>query len=150
MTKPNKYNDAAARQPEQLAKMKDLAKRDLCIFCYETVNSEADNPIELDETHWYVKKNDYPYKNTVHHWLVVPKVHVRSLSELPVDAQRDFVSVINRLATKHNLTSYAVGLRSGDMRYNGGSVEHLHAHVVVGDTDDPLHQPVRFKMSSRP
>jgi diadenosine tetraphosphate (Ap4A) HIT family hydrolase len=47
------------------------------------------------------------------------------------------------------LDSYAIGMRVGDPHWNGGTVEHLHAHVIVAERESLEHEPVRFKMSTR-
>lgn len=144
------YNHAAARQPHQLNRMKDLAERGVCAFCIEHIRQETTLPIELETEHWVVKRNDYPYERTTLHLLVIPKMHVKTISELPKEAQNEFLPTIAQVEKQYELTSYAVGMRSGDMHYNGGSVEHLHAHIIVGDPKHKNPDPVRFKMSSRP
>lgn len=144
------YNFSVARHKKQLEQMKDLAKRGVCLFCGKNIAKEHREPIEFETKHWLVTKNDYPYDDTKLHLLLIPKKHVKTFSELPAAHQADFASAITQTEKKFKLTSYALGMRSGDMRYSGGSVEHLHAHIVVGDTDNKNHQPVRFKMSATP
>ena len=144
------YNFDTARREDQLKQMRDLAARGVCAFCRENIEAEMREPIELETDHWVVKKNDYPYERTKLHLLLIPKEHVNTLSKLSPASRHDLIDTIVQAENKWSLTSYAVGIRSGDMRYNGGSVEHLHAHIIVGDTDDPNHEPVRFKVSSRP
>jgi ATP adenylyltransferase len=50
----------------------------------------------------------------------------------------------------HGLTHYGLGGRNGDCRYTGGTIYHVHVHVIVGDVTNPEHQPVRLRLSSRP
>jgi hypothetical protein len=50
---------------------------------------------------------------------------------------------------KYGYPSEALIGRSGDMRRNGGSVEHLHLHYIVGNTDNLEHEEIRFKVSSQ-
>lgn len=149
MTKA-RYNLATGRSQDQLQQMEDLIRRGVCAFCRENAEIEMREPIELENEHWFVKKNDYPYKRTKLHLLLIPKEHVNTLSKLSLDALHSLADTIVEVEKKWNLSSYAVGIRSGDMRYNGGSVEHLHAHIVVGDPENEDPEPVRFKMSSRP
>ena len=138
-----------ARTKAQLKKMQDLTKRGVCIFCPEHIH-EDDQPVLFKTTDWMIKENSYPYEGTKLHLLLISRKHVKSVSELSKAAQSDFLAVVDRCERKFKLTSYAVGFRSGDIHHNGGSIEHLHAHLVVGDTDNPKHNPVRFKMSSQP
>lgn len=144
------YNLSAARYSEQKAHMKSLAERNVCAFCYQNIPAEQKNPIELETKHWVVKKNDYPYEHTSLHLIMIPKQHVSTFSQLTTSAQADFGRAITETENHFNLDSYAIGMRSGDFRYNGGSVEHIHAHIVVGERDQEHFQAVRFKMSSRP
>lgn len=144
------YNLGVARSKDQLKQMQDLAGRGVCAFCPEHIEAEHREPIELNTGHWLVTKNDYPYEHTTLHLLLIPHEHVRTFSALSPAARTDFAETIQKVEAQWKLGSYALGMRSGDMRYNGGSVEHLHAHIVVGNVDEAGHEPVRFKMSSRP
>src|SRR5436305_1763660 len=113
--------------------MIDLQRRGICIFCPEHIKIEHREPIELETTHWLVTKNDYPYEHTTLHLLVIPKHHVSTIGELSTAAQSSFLETIAAVEQKWSLKSYALGLRSGDFRYNGGTIEHLHAHIIVGE-----------------
>lgn len=143
------YNFKAARSKAQLADMQDLAGRGICIFCPEHITEDV-NKLVLETDHWMVKPNSFPYKNAKLHLLIIPKAHVPTIQELPLKAQNSFLPVVSQLEVMYKLDNYALGVRAGDMRYNGGSIEHLHAHLVVGETDAAEFEPVRFKMSSRP
>lgn len=145
-----KYNLATARFDEQKKQMEDLQARGVCAFCMDHFDKEHREPIEYETEHWVVSKNDYPYKGTTLHLLLIPKEHVHTLSALSPAALADFSPTIVAVEKQWKLTHYAVGIRSGDMHHTGGSVEHLHAHIVVGDTAADDHEPVRFKMSSKP
>ncbi|MDO8591905.1 MAG: HIT family protein [bacterium] len=144
----SQYNPKVARTPAQLEKMKDLMKRGVCIFCPKYIHEDLEK-VEIETDYWMVKKNAYPYEGTRLHILLIPKAHVSIFSKLPKPAQAEFVGLVVRCEKHYKLVSYAMGIRAGDMRFNGGSIEHLHAHIVVGDTDNPKHEPVRFKMSHR-
>jgi diadenosine tetraphosphate (Ap4A) HIT family hydrolase len=50
------------------------------------------------------------------------------------------------LKDRHAPLATASVQRSGDMRFNGGSVAHLHTHFVV--LDDAPEATVRFKVSA--
>ena len=147
--KMKNYNTKVARSDAQLEKMDELIKRGICIFCPEHIHEDSEK-IQIKTKHWMVKKNAYPYERTKLHILLISRVHVSTMSQLSKAAQMEFTQLIVRCEKQFKLVSYALGMRAGDMRCNGASMEHLHAHIVVGDTGDPNHEPVRFKMSSRP
>ncbi len=142
-----KYNIDAGRTPEQIEKMKKLAESGVCAFCPEYFIEHHDNPIEFETDHWIVAKNDYPYEHTSTHLLLVSREHIQRMEEMSAEARIDFMNVVARVEKDFQLESFALGMRVGDMKYNGGSVEHLHAHIVVGDKSD---NTVRFRMSSLP
>lgn len=150
MTASKGYNLEVGRHEEQVNQMKDLIDRGICNFCREHIETEQKEPIELETKYWVVKKNDYPYKDTSLHLLLISKEHVNSLANLTEAARHDLTDVIVTVEKQWKLTSYVLGMRAGDMRFTGASVEHLHGHLVVGDTSNPNHEPIRFKMSSRP
>lgn len=143
------YNFDAARNEHQLAKMQDLEAKGVCIFCPEHIHEDEEELI-IDSTHWMVKKNTYPYKGSKLHLVIIPKLHVSTVAELPIEAQQAFLPTIVECETLFKLGSFAIGMRSGDMRYNGGSIDHLHAHLLVGGIDSSDSEIIRFKMSSRP
>jgi diadenosine tetraphosphate (Ap4A) HIT family hydrolase len=144
----SKYNLKTAREKAQLERMIDLRKRNICAFCPENIRQETTSKVEIETDYWIVKKNDFPYKNTKYHYLVIPKEHIKTVSELSDESKKEFLEVISFLEKKFKFKSYDIGIRSGDIRLNGGSVEHLHAQIIVGDVDNPNHKPIRFKMSS--
>ena len=143
------YNLQHARVEAQSHKMQELMERGICAFCEEHFVEYHDNPVEFETDHWIVSKNDYPYKRTSLHLLVIPKRHVRFLNELSAEARAEFIEVVSRIEKQWALESYVLAMRVGDPDLNGATVEHMHAHIVVGDVDDPDPEPVRFKMSSR-
>lgn len=142
------YDLRHARVRAQTKKMEELIRLGVCAFCEEHFESFHDHPIEFETPHWLVSKNDYPYEGAALHLLLVARKHVTTLAELSPEARADFLEVVARIEREWKLPSYAIGMRVGDPELNGSTVEHLHGHVVVGATDEPDHEPVRFKMSS--
>ena len=135
------YDFAAARTDAQRAKMEALAARGVCIFCPE----HAGEILHRGE-HWYVKRNDFPYAGTVAHYLIVPVRHVVAFDELPDEAGAELWAIKRRLKAQHAPLATATVERSGDMRFNGGSVAHLHTHfVALGDAPSAT---VRFRVSA--
>lgn len=142
------YHIPAARTDEQRANMEDLEARGICIFCPEYITEDV-SPITIETDHWMVKNNSFPYKNTKIHLLLIPKAHARTMPELSDAAQLDFFTALKHAETQYELDSYALVTRSGDMKKNAGSIEHIHTHIIVGDTENPDHEPVRVKVSRK-
>jgi diadenosine tetraphosphate (Ap4A) HIT family hydrolase len=137
------YDLSAARSEEQRRYMDELESSGICIFCSE----EHRAPVELSGAHWYVVKNDYPYEGTRGHYLIVPHAHVSSFDELPDEAGADLWALKRQLKERLDPLAVATVERSGDMRYNGGSVAHLHVHFVALEADPS--RTVKFRVSAR-
>ncbi len=144
------YYLAAARKPEQLKQMQWLQENQVCVFCKEHFDEHHTAPVELESDHWVVTQNDYPYTGLRVHLLLVPRVHVTDISELPQVAGAELFQIYGALKKRYQLEGPVLVIRTGDMRRNGGSIAHLHAHLVEGDIDAAEHEPVRLKVSSVP
>jgi ATP adenylyltransferase len=138
-----------ARLPEQLAEMRRLEAAGVCIFCPEHL-AAPDQRVLHRTPQWTVTPNDFPYQRTRLHLLLIPDEHVTDLADLSPAARLDFWAVLDWVKDHFGLTFYSLAVRNGLSEYTGGTVRHLHVHIVQGDVDDPHHEPVRTKLSSRP
>ena len=143
---PSLYDLSAARSDEQRRHMEELEASGICIFCPEHFADYHREPVEHSGEHWYVTKNDYPYPGTRAHYLIVPHRHVTAFDELPDAAGAELWAIKRELKRRHAPLATATVERSGDMRFNGGSVAHLHSHFVVLDRDPE--ETVRFRVSA--
>ena len=137
------YHLDAARSDEQRAYMEELEAAGICIFCPDHQRM----PVEFSGEHWYVTRNDFPYAGTVAHYLIVPHRHVTSFDELPDAAGAELWAIKRRLRAQLEPLAVATVERSGDMRFNGGSVAHLHSHFVALPAEPDT--TVRFRVSAR-
>jgi ATP adenylyltransferase len=139
------YHLPAARSDEQRKRMEDFQQAGICVFCPEHFEAHHGEPVELRGEHWYVTRNDFPYQGTIAHYLIVPHLHVRAFEELPDAAGAELWALKRQLRESLRPLATATVERSGDMRYNGGSVAHLHVHFVA--LDDAPQRTVRFRVS---
>jgi ATP adenylyltransferase len=137
----------AARSAEQRAYMEDLETRRICVFCLEHVESSHAHPVEHRGEHWFVTKNAFPYEGTEAHYLIIPIRHVTSFDELPDEAGAELWSIKRMLKSQLSPLATATVERSGDMRFNGGSVAHLHTHFVALSREPT--RTIRFKVSAK-
>jgi diadenosine tetraphosphate (Ap4A) HIT family hydrolase len=133
---------------EQLEEMRRLEAAGVCLFCDPHLEADGWHRVLHRSAHWRVTPNRYPYRGTKHHLLLVPTDHVADLLDLPAAARDDFWTALGWIRATYELGFYGLAARCGDCRYTGGTVVHLHVHVIVGDVDAPGHEPVRFKLSS--
>jgi ATP adenylyltransferase len=138
------------RTEQQRDEMIRLEAAGICILCPEHLARDRDQPILHRTPQWTVTPNKFPYAGTALHLLLVPDEHVPDLLDLSAPAQADFWAALGWVREHHGLTYYGLGSRNGDCRYTGGTIYHVHVHVIVGDVTSPEHQPVRLRLSSRP
>jgi ATP adenylyltransferase len=123
-----------ARSPEQLARMNELFREKNCFFCGNTYIKVGASPSIYKTKHWYVKKNDYPYEGSVHHYLIVSKKHIAKVTQLKPCAWVEFLKVVKWIEKKLMVKGGSMFVRFGDMRYTGATLDHLHFHLIVGRT----------------
>jgi len=139
-----------ARTADQLAEMRRLDAAGICLFCPDELARHARQRILLRTRHWAVTPNEFPYQGTRLHLLLVPDQHAGDLLELSADVRQDFWEALAAVTREHRLSYYGLGVRNGDCRYTGATIEHVHAHVLVGDAEADGAPPVRMRFSSRP
>ena len=127
-----------ARTADQLAEMRRLDDAGICLFCPDELARHARQRILLRTRHWAVTPNEFPYRGTSLHLLLVPDQHAADLLDLSEEVRQDFWEALAAVAREHKLSHY------------GATIRHVHAHVLVGDGDDADAPPVRMRFSSRP
>lgn len=138
------------RTAEQLADMRALEAAGVCLFCPQHLAKDKRRHTLHRTSLWTVTPNEFPYAGTRLHLLLIPDEHVTDLLDLSPEAQQDFWVAMRWIRDHHGLTFYSMAARNGDCEYTGATVRHVHVHLLQGDVDDPGHQPVRTKLSSRP
>ena len=133
--KPN-LNLSNTRTEEQTKRMQNAQERGLCPFCPEGLIEIHQKEIIHSNDSWLLTENAFPYEGTEHHFLIVSKKHISSLSELETRDWELQGEMIQYLIKEKNIDGGGIFLRFGNMKKNGSSVEHLHIHVISGDTDE--------------
>ena len=138
------------RTADQLAEMERLEAAGICLFCPSGLRESGQQRILLETSHWTVTLNTYPYQGTSFHALLVPHQHASDMVDLDPESQQDFWNALAAVRSRYSLAYYGLGVRNGDCRFTGGTITHVHAHVIVGDAASPTEVPVRMRFSSRP
>ena len=140
-------NSKHARTDEQFALMKKIERDGVCPFCKEHFLTYHPKPIIKETDWWFVTENINPYKNTKLHYIFVYKrEHITLPTEMSGEAAQDLFSSINWVIEKNKLIGGSVFMRFGDTDYTGSSVNHLHAHLIVGDIENPNYERIRVKL----
>ncbi|MFA6814387.1 MAG: HIT domain-containing protein [Candidatus Pacebacteria bacterium] len=149
MTKKQKtqfINLDNAREEEQKLVMKDVAEAEHCPFCRENLCKYHKQPILKETKFWIVTKNQWPYKHTKHHFLLIYKVHAVSLSDLSPTAGQELFELITEIEQSFKIKGGGLAMRFGDTDYSAGTINHLHVQLIEPDLDSPDFVPVRIKI----
>ncbi|MGD9129226.1 MAG: hypothetical protein PVJ09_01950 [Candidatus Woesebacteria bacterium] len=139
-----------AREQEQIQVMKDIAKENHCPFCLKNLKKYHKHPILKETKHWLLTKNQWPYKYTKYHLLIIYKKHATKLSELSSDAGKELFDLVKWTEKKYQVPGGAWAMRFGDTDYSAGSVNHLHVQFIEPDIKAKGYQSVRIKVGKSP
>lgn len=144
---PSGLNMQNARTPEQIALMQKIIDDGVCPFCAKHFKKYHPKPVLKETDFWFFTENMSPYKGTKCHFIFVYKPsHVTKPSDVAPEALADLFALVNWAVDGYKIPGGSFFMRFGDTRYTGSSVEHLHAHLLMGDNDAPDHEPVRVKL----
>ncbi len=135
------------RTAEQLADMRRLEAAGICLFCPEHLAADERQRIVHRTAHWTVTPNEFPYAGTKLHLMLIPDEHVSDLLDLTPDGPGRLLDRARLGREHHGLDYYGLAARNGDPRFTGGTIVHLHVHLIVGEQGA---EPVKFKLGSTP
>lgn len=105
---------------------------DFCPFCEEHLSKHHSNPLIYKSAHWLVTKNAWPYDGAAFHFLFIARTHIEAIGNISPAAWTDLHALYKKLAKRHRIDGATLMMRSGNTKRTGASVNHLHAHLVVG------------------
>ncbi|MEO7618008.1 MAG: HIT domain-containing protein, partial [Candidatus Saccharibacteria bacterium] len=82
------------------------------------------------------------------HLMLLPKRHMTDMTELSSQEWSAMSDAIGYAKAEFEFHSYGLASRNGEPSLTGGTIRHLHIHIVVGDPSSS--EPVRVKLSSQP
>lgn len=138
-----------ARNTEQRAVMEVTLEGNFCPFCPENFTKAQLMPIIKQGEYWRIRKNYWPYENTLVHLLIIHNEHAKKLSDISAEAAQELFQLAQWAEKEYQIAGGAMGLRFGDIRVNGATVNHLHAHLMsakITDRNNPKYWPVRFRV----
>jgi ATP adenylyltransferase len=139
-----------AREALQVDIMRQLQAEGKCPFCPEYLPQHHTQPILKQGEFWVVTRNMFPYRNTLHHFLLISMVHIESIMDMTPEMAIEALLFRQWLMQEFKLPGGATCERFGDTPYSGGTLHHLHQHVIVPDLQSPAYVPVRFKIGTNP
>ncbi len=121
------------RTPEQLENMQRIKKDKVNPFDWKHFTTYHREPILRKGKYWLISPNDFPYEGTKLHLLLVYRYAVKYPSETHPRAWSELQQHIAWIEKEYRLKGGMVAMRFGEPEHTGGSVDHLHLHVIVGD-----------------
>lgn len=141
-----------ARTSDQYHVMSRIASERVCSFCPEHRGLNDLMPCLRQGRFWSLRPNRWPYENAWLHLLLILERHAENMSDLTAEEWTELHEHLSWIEKKYELSGGAIGIRFGDPRMNGATVDHLHVHLIVADQDTsvPGYQRVRFAMGPKP
>ena len=105
-----------------------------CPFCQDNFKYHK-KPILKKIGAWFITENNWSYKNSKYHFLIINIKHKELFEEL---TKKDWESVrilTNWVIKKYKIKGGAIALRFGDTNYTGATVCHIHAHIIYPEVN---------------
>lgn len=136
------------RSPEQKRVLAEITESGICPFCTEGLKKWHKNAILAEDEYWLLTTAMWPYDFTENHLLLISKKHAKRLGQLPAEAGTSLWKFITIVEASYGITSGSFFMRFGDPQHNGGSVDHLHAHVIKPDLNQAWGS-IKVKLGSK-
>lgn len=140
-------NHSEARTKEQEELMAKIEQDGVCPFCPEYFRKYHPKPILKETDAWFVTTNMSPYEGTTHHFLFVyKKAHTNNPTDLSPEDSADLFAQVQWIIAEYSIKGGSFFMRFGEGGYNGSSVEHLHAQLIVGEQKSDETEGLRVKL----
>jgi diadenosine tetraphosphate (Ap4A) HIT family hydrolase len=123
--------------------LRTIIAKGFCPFCEEHLFKHHRNPLEHKTRHWLVTKNSWPYEGSRYHFLFITRAHIEVTEDVPSVVWSDLQKLYEKVIRENNIKGATLMIRSGDTRYTGASVNHLHAHLVSGNVRTKKTKPIK-------
>ena len=120
------------RSEEQLKVMRQIQQDGVDPFSWDLLHRYHREPVIRQGEFWLITPNDYPYEGAVLHLLLIYRDRVRQISEIEPAGWSELQDHLRWIEQEHQLGHGTLLMRFGEPAATGGSVDHLHLHVIVG------------------
>lgn len=129
----NKHiNSINSRRGSYAKLLKKIDKDGVCPLCPKHLPNYHKKPIIKESKYWLLTENQNPYEGLQLHLLAIHKKHKVNLTDLNNSDFTDLFNLFKWAAKFNKLPAGTILMRFGDGNYNGASVNHLHAHLMMG------------------
>lgn len=136
-----------AKSPEHAQILRGLEESSRCVFCPDVLSSLDAPDIVTRTKHWVLTENNVPYPGAEQHFVLVPVRHVERLLDLSDAERHDLWGALSMLEDQRGLDSFSIVIRSGQCERTGGTVRHVHVHLLVAAQAGPVSNVLSFILS---
>lgn len=123
--------------------LEEIIAGGFCPFCEEHLFKHHRKPVLYENKHWLVTENSWPYMGSRFHFLFITKTHVETIEEALPAVWNDFWKLHRKIVEENKISGATLMIRSGDTKLTGASVNHLHAHLVMGGPRTENAKPIK-------
>lgn len=136
-------NATVVRRGDYASTLEAIIAGGFCPFCEEHLFKHHKKPLLHKGKYWLVTENAWPYKGARFHFLFIARPHIEKTEDMPPAMWNELQQLYIKLAKHHQLKGATLMVRSGDTKITGASVNHLHAHLIVGSQRTKNTKPIR-------
>ncbi|MCX6788111.1 MAG: HIT domain-containing protein [Candidatus Kaiserbacteria bacterium] len=125
-------NAAIAKRGNYTQTLDAIVEGGFCPFCEEHLSKHHRRPILYKSRYWLVTENAWPYKGSRFHFLFIARPHIEAMEDMSSAMWTDLQKLYRKLVKENSIRGGTLMIRSGDTKATGASVNHLHAHLIVG------------------
>ena len=119
-----------------------IADGDFCPFCEEHLAKHHKHPILHKTEYWLLTHNAWPYGGSVFHLLFIARPHLEAIEAMPSEMVVDLHKLYQKVIAENAIMGGTLMIRSGNTAITGASVNHLHAHLIVGSPRTEKAKPI--------
>ena len=125
---------ARGKKGEYAKVISEIESKGICPFCPENFIYHK-HPILRKYKGWFITKNNWPYKNTKYHFLIISEKHKENFFQITNDDLSAIKILTNWAVKKFNIKGGGLVLRFGDTDFTGATVCHLHFSLIYPEAD---------------
>lgn len=132
---------------DQYSVMRRRFEASVCAFCQL---DRSRNKVRYENDHWIAWENIFRHDRACSVMLVVAsRSHWRTLKEITREGWGDMYGLCQWMENTYDIPGGMLFIRHGDMRYNVGTVPHLHWNEWVPDRTGEVMVPIAKKLATR-
>lgn len=142
---PDHVDARYARTEEYRKQLAEIQATGVCPFCPDNFKWHP-HRVWRNTRYWRLTPIRENYPNAKLHLLIIVNRHVTHISDLLIEEWADLRDLITWACSKHKIDGGGLAMRFGPTEMTGSSVAHLHAHLIVPETNEETDRaiPVSF------